>query len=74
MDYIIKPDSNKIEYHDGKDVITCSYILKNITFTLTADDPYDLSVLMKRKKQIQKAIVDELNKNVCKTNIYTYTK
>lgn len=67
MEFIIRPNSNGIEYtntrgnykgkHKGR------YIVKSISVVLTSDDPADLYLMSKYRKRIERAIVGELNKN-----------
>ena len=68
MEFIIRPLSNKIEYtnirgnykgnHSGR------YIVKSISVVLTSDSPEDLMLMSKYRKRIERAIVNELNRNV----------
>ena len=68
MEYIIRPLSNGVEYittrgqYKGKH--KAKYIIKHISIILTADDPVDLMLMAKHRKPIEKAIIQELNKNV----------
>lgn len=48
-------------------VLNGKYVIKSLSIILTADDPYDLPILMKKQKAIEKAIVDELNKGFSAT-------
>ncbi len=68
MEFIIKPLSNSIEYttnrgqYKGKH--KAKYIVKCISINITADDPTDLMLMSMHRKPIEKAIIQELNKNM----------
>lgn len=67
MEFIIRPNSNGIEYTntrgDYKGKHKGRYIVKSISVVLTSDDPIDLYLMSKYRKRIERAIVGELNKN-----------
>lgn len=61
MEFIIKP-RNKIEYKTRKKMLNGKFTVKNISISITSDDPFDLSILAMHKGLIEKAIVDKINK------------
>lgn len=61
MEFVIKP-RNKIEYKTRKKLLHGSFIVKNVSITITSDDPFDLSILMMHRKKIEDAIVQKINK------------
>ena len=70
MEFIIKPFSNAIEFtttrgrfpgkHKGK------YAIRSISINVTSDNLDDLTLMMKNIKPIERAIINELNKNFMK--------
>lgn len=70
MEFIVKPFSNAIEFtttrgkfpgkHKGK------YAIRSISINITSNDPGDLTLMMKNIKPIERAIINELNKNFMK--------
>lgn len=60
MEFVIK-SGNRLEYQTRKKLLKGAYIVKFITINITAKNPDDLKILMMHRKNIEKAIVNDLN-------------
>ena len=64
MEEIILKPSNKFVYTNDKGSFKGSYIIKYVSIMVTADDPKDLVVTVKKKKAIEMEIVHSLNSKI----------
>ena len=68
MEEIILKPSNKFVYTNEKGSFKGSYIIKYVSIMVTADDPKDLVVTVKKKKAIEMEIVHSLNSKIKNKN------
>ena len=61
MEEIILKPRNKFVYTNDKGSFKGSYIIKYVSIMVTADEPKDLVVTIKKKKAIESEIVHALN-------------
>ena len=66
MEEIILKPKNKFIYTSDKGSFKGSYIVKYVTIMVTADNPKDLVVTVKKKKAIEMEIVHSLNSKIYK--------
>lgn len=64
MEEIILKPKNKFVYTNDKGSFKGSYIIKYVTIMITADEPKDLAVTVKKRKAIEMEIVHSLNSKI----------
>jgi hypothetical protein len=60
MKFIIK-DKNRIEYQTRHGICKGTYVIKNISITMTAKNPEHVRILQMHRYLIEKEIIDYLN-------------